>query len=149
MSDARTCVFCAIVAGNAQASVVYRDELVTAFMDIRPVNDGHTLVIPNVHSTGLENIDEPTGGRMFDVACRVSAAMPAAGIRREGLNLFLADGAVAGQTVFHAHLHVLPRHAGDAFHVDIETLKRGVPARAELDKQARVLADMLGRSTVR
>ena len=149
MPDPRSCIFCAIVGGNADASVVYRDDLVTAFMDIRPVNDGHTLIIPNVHSTGLENIDERTGGRMFDVACRLSAAMPSAGIEREGLNLFLADGAVAGQTVFHAHLHVLPRHAGDPFRVQIESLQRTAPSREALDKQARVLADMLGPSTAR
>ena len=149
MPDPRSCIFCAIASGNADASVVYRDDLVTAFMDIRPVNDGHTLIVPNVHSTGLENIDEPTGGRMFDVACRIAAAMPSAGIEREGLNLFLADGAVAGQTVLHAHLHVLPRHAGDPFRVQIESLQRSVPARSALDNQARVLADMLGPSTVR
>ncbi|TFH21038.1 MAG: HIT family protein [Myxococcales bacterium] len=149
MSDPRSCIFCTIIAGNGDASVVHRDELVTAFMDIHPVNDGHTLIVPNIHSTGLENIDEATGGRMFNVACRIAAAMPSAGIRREGLNLFLADGAVAGQTVFHAHLHVLPRHSGDPFRVQIESLKRSAPARSVLDKQARVLADMLGSSTVR
>ena len=143
MSDSRSCIFCTIVSGNTEASVVYRDELVTAFMDVRPVNDGHTLIVPNLHSTGLENIDEPTGGRMFDVACRISAAMPSAGIRREGLNLFLADGAVAGQTVFHAHLHVLPRHAGDPFRVQIKSLQRSAPSRAALDGQARALAEML------
>ena len=146
MAGSGSCIFCDIVAGNSEASVVYRDDLVTAFMDIRPVNSGHTLVIPNSHSTGLENIDEPTGGRMFSIACRISEAMPSAGINREGLNLFLADGVIAGQTVFHAHLHVLPRYTGDPFAIDIERLERGIPSRTELDNQARVLSGMLART---
>ena len=82
---------------------------------------------------------------MFDVACRIANAMQSAGIKREGVNLFLADGAVAGQTVFHAHLHVLPRFAGDPFKLDIEKLVRTIPERDALDAQAAALASLVDR----
>ena len=110
-----SCVFCAIVAGEAPASTVYRDDMVTAFMDIRPVNAGHVLVVPRQHMVSLLELDEETAGRMTAVGMRIAGALRASGVRFEGFNLFLADGEVAGQEVFHVHLHVIPRFAGDGF----------------------------------
>ena len=109
------CVFCRIVEGQAEASVVYQDNLVTAFMDILPVNEGHLLVVPNEHSQGLEGLSEESGARMFAVARRLALALLRSGLRCEGVNLYLADGQAAGQEVFHIHLHVLPRFRGDGF----------------------------------
>jgi histidine triad (HIT) family protein len=126
------CVFCAIVAGTAPASVVHSDERVLAFMDIRPVVAGHLLVVPRRHAVGLADLDPDDGARVFEVARTLAAAvrtsMPAAGV-----NLFLADGAAAGQEVFHAHLHVLPRNPGDGFRLRFEAR---TPRRAELDATA-------------
>jgi histidine triad (HIT) family protein len=84
-------------------------------MDIQPVNPGHVLVIPNVHATGLEDLEQCAGADLFRVAQRVAAALRASGLKCEGVNLFLADGAAAGQEVFHVHLHVFPRFRGDGF----------------------------------
>lgn len=109
------CIFCQIVTGDAEASLVYDDELVMAFMDILPVNDGHVLVVPKEHSPDLAGIDDDVGSQMFTVARRLAQALRRSGIRCEGVNLYLADGRAAGQEVPHVHLHVLPRFEGDGF----------------------------------
>ncbi len=109
------CIFCKIIAGQAEASIVYRDELVTAFLDIRPVNPGHLLVVPNRHAANLGELEEESGARVFQVGQRLAGALYRSGLRCEGVNFFLADGEAAGQDVFHTHLHVFPRYAGDGF----------------------------------
>jgi histidine triad (HIT) family protein len=109
------CVFCGIVSGRLSASVVWRGDGCTAFMDIQPINAGHVLVVPDEHATRLAGLPEDTGVRMFRIAQRVAAALYGSGLDCEGINLFLADGGAAGQEVFHVHLHVIPRSDGDGF----------------------------------
>jgi diadenosine tetraphosphate (Ap4A) HIT family hydrolase len=109
------CVFCRIVAGTAPGSVVHEDDDLLAFCDLNPVNPGHLLVIPKRHSTGLADLPEPDGARMFTLAHRLAATVRRTTLKCEGVNLFLADGEAAGQEVFHVHLHVIPRFAGDPF----------------------------------
>ncbi|HET9224347.1 MAG TPA: HIT family protein [Roseiflexaceae bacterium] len=128
------CIFCEIVAGRAPASVVYEDETALAFMDIQPVNPGHTLIIPKRHAALLADLDEATGAHLFEIAMRLAAALRRSGVRCEGVNLFLADGEAAFQEVFHVHLHVFPRFAGDPFKIDADWSVR--PDRAELDALA-------------
>ncbi len=115
---AMDCVFCRIVAGNADASVVYEDDRLLAFCDLNPVNPGHLLIIPKIHRAGLVDLDESDGSQMFVIARRLAAAIRRSGLRCEGVNLFLADGLAAGQEVFHVHLHVFPRYRGDRFRLD-------------------------------
>ena len=110
MSD---CVFCRIVAGEAPASVVHRDDRCVAFMDLRQVDAGHMLVIPVRHATHLADADADAAAHLMRVGHRLAAALRASGLRCEGVNLFLADGEAAGQDVFHVHLHVFPRFRGD------------------------------------
>jgi diadenosine tetraphosphate (Ap4A) HIT family hydrolase len=107
------CPFCAIVAGEAPASIVRQDAETLAFMDLNPVNEGHVLVVPKAHHSGLAGLDDATGGRLFAVAQDVAAALRSSSVPTDGINLFLADGAAAGQEVFHVHLHVIPRTAED------------------------------------
>ena len=128
------CVFCEIVAGQALASVIYEDETALAFMDIQPVNLGHLLIIPRRHASFLADLHEATGAHLFRVAMRMAEALRRSGIRCEGVNLFLADGEAAFQEVFHVHLHVFPRFAGDPFKIEADWSVR--PARAELDALA-------------
>lgn len=142
MRDA-TCVFCRIVEGEAEASLVYQDELVTAFMDILPVNEGHLLVVPNDHSQGLEGLPDASGARMFAVARRLALALFRSGLRCEGVNLYLADGRAAGQEVFHVHLHVLPRFSGDGFGLR-RTKLLVPPSRRDLDGIADSIRRALG-----
>ena len=101
----RNCIFCKIIAGEIPAVKLYEDELVLAFLDISPINFGHTLVIPKEHHTSVATIPEATGGRMFRVGSRLGVAMRRA-LDCDGFNLHLSDGTVAGQVVMHAHLHI-------------------------------------------
>lgn len=115
MTTGSDCIFCNILTGEAEASLVHRDEQVAAFMDIQPVNEGHLLVVPVQHSADLAGLDEAAGERMFAVGMRLAAALRRTGLRCEGVNFYLADGRAAGQEVLHIHLHVVPRYAGDGF----------------------------------
>ncbi len=130
-----SCVFCAIGRGEAPASIVYTDDSAMAFMDIRPVNAGHVLVTPLKHEMSVLSLSDDTASHMFTVGRRVAAAVKDAGVRLEGFNLFLADGAVAGQTVFHVHLHVLPRFVGDGLGFR-RSAEMNAPAQSELDETA-------------
>lgn len=126
-----TCIFCQIVAGDADATVISEDDTVVAFLDINPITPGHTLVVPRAHMPALSNVDPRTGAHMFNVAQRVARALRASGLRCDGVNLFYADGEAAGQEVFHAHLHVLPRYESDGFRVIADRMTQ--PSRAELE----------------
>jgi len=110
-----SCIFCDIVAGLAPASVVHRDDCCLAFMDIQPVTPGHLLIVPLAHAASLADLDPAIGGRLFAAAQRVASGIRLSGLRADGINFFLADGEAAGQEVFHVHLHVFPRFAGDGF----------------------------------
>lgn len=112
------CLLCRIVAGTEEASVVYQDDRVLALCDLYPVNPGHLLVIPKRHAAGLVDLDEEDGRQVFSLGRRLATAIRRTDLRCEGISLFLADGAVAGQEVFHAHLHVIPHHAGDGFRLE-------------------------------
>jgi histidine triad (HIT) family protein len=127
------CVFCRIVAGTADASVVYEDDRLLAFCDLNPVNPGHLLIIPKAHGMGLVDLAESDASRMFTVAQRLAAAVRSSGLRCEGVNLFLADGKAAGQEVFHVHLHMFPRYVGDLFRLDSGQRRA---SRRELDEIA-------------
>jgi diadenosine tetraphosphate (Ap4A) HIT family hydrolase len=115
MTTRSNCIFCRIVAGQAEASLVYQDAWVCAFLDSHPVAEGHLLVVPVRHASGLEDLDEDAAGQMMIIGRRMGAALRRCGVPCEGVNLLLADGAAAGQTVFHCHLHVIPRSTGDGF----------------------------------
>lgn len=104
------CVFCRILAGEQPAQIVYRDEQVMAFLDIAPIAEGHTLVIPVNHHTDLHDTPAEVAGAMMQVAQRVSEAI-GAGLQSDGS--LLAMNTVVGQTVFHAHVHVIPRNRRD------------------------------------
>ncbi|MEV0947689.1 HIT domain-containing protein [Rhodococcus sp. NPDC049939] len=134
------CVFCSIIAGQAESSVVHDDAHTIAFMDIRPFTRGHLLVVPKTHAANLAELDPVDGGRLFQVGQRVAAALRESAVAAEGINFFLADGVVAGQEVFHVHLHVVPRKVGDGFGL------RGAPSspsRISLDQMAGVIRSSL------
>ena len=109
------CVFCKLLSGKLEVSLVHRDDACSAFMDIQPVNPGHVLVVPNRHAPYLADLNEEEGAQMFRVAQHVAAALRECSLKCEGVNFFLADGVAAGQEVFHVHLHVFPRYSGDVF----------------------------------
>jgi len=130
---AEPCVFCEIIAGRLESSQVYHDDLVVAFLDIRPLTPGHLLVVPREHAPGLDDLDDGLGARVFTVAHQLARALRRSGLPCEGVNMFLADGAAAGQEVFHVHLHVIPRNPGDGFRLKA---RWRTPGRDELDATA-------------
>ena len=109
MSD---CVFCRIVAGQIPSTKVYEDEHALAFMDIGQVNPGHVLVAAKKHAADLYGLDETQAAAVARACLKVSKAIQGA-FKPEGLSVYQANGKAAGQTVFHYHVHLLPRHAGD------------------------------------
>lgn len=143
MGEEAVCIFCQIASGRAAASVVRREEAATAFMDIHPVVPGHTLVVPNSHSNGVSGVNNEDGSALFSLARRVATALKGSEMKCEGTNLIIADGRVAGQTVFHTHMHVIPRHRGDGFAMKIDPGSRGAPTRETLDQQAALIAALL------
>lgn len=106
------CIFCAIVEGRSPSETVYEDEHAIAFMDINPALDGHTLVIPRAHTPDLWEIGEDEAGKVMAAAVRVAASIRKA-LRPDGINIMHATGVVAFQSVFHFHLHLIPRFVGD------------------------------------
>ncbi|MET7772357.1 HIT family protein [Nocardia sp. NPDC005366] len=109
------CVFCRIVAGEAPSTKVYEDDTLCAFLDIRPIAKGHTLVIPKQHAAELGDLDADLGAEIFRTGHRLALAMRGSTLSADGANLVLNDGKAAFQTVAHVHLHVIPRRHGDLF----------------------------------
>jgi histidine triad (HIT) family protein len=106
------CIFCAIAAGEAPATIVAEDERTVAFMDIAPATEGHLLVIPRAHSQDVLSVPDDD----LDATMRTARAMVARVKERlgaDGVNVLNACGSAAWQTVFHFHVHVIPRYEGD------------------------------------
>ncbi len=135
------CIFCGIVSGSEDASIIYEDDLVVAFMDIQPVNPGHALVVPRAHATYLADTSEHSAAQLMRVATQLVSAIQDGPLHGEGTNLFLADAKAAGQEVFHVHLHVIPRFSGDnmTLRVDYDP----PPNRSVLDEHATTIASAL------
>jgi histidine triad (HIT) family protein len=106
------CIFCHIIAGNVTSKKVYEDDKCLAILDINPANPGHTLVIPKEHYSIMPLVPEEEMSHLFKVAHRISAAQ-LSGLKADGTNLFVANGAAAGQKAPHFMIHLIPRSEGD------------------------------------
>lgn len=106
------CVFCKIVNKEIPCHCIYEDDLIMAFLDINPVTEGHTLVIPKQHFENIFDIDKNVLERVISVAQKISLKMKEE-LDIDGINLFQSNGSVAGQVVFHFHLHIIPRRKDD------------------------------------
>jgi histidine triad (HIT) family protein len=137
------CVFCAIAAGTREASFVHRDDTVMAILTIGPVNPGHTLVIPVRHADGVLDLPPDTAKAMTALAQRIARALQASEYKADGIQLLMNTGAASGQTVFHAHLHVIPKFPKDTH--DGPHPDRPKPPRAELDAVAAKLREALAK----
>jgi histidine triad (HIT) family protein len=107
-----SCIFCKIVAKQIPASVVYEDADALAFMDLGHVNPGHVLVAAKAHAENIYALEDEQAAAVFRAAAYVARAIRAA-FSPAGLSVYQANGKPAGQTVFHFHLHLVPRHDGD------------------------------------
>lgn len=128
------CAFCKILAGDLPSTRVDDDERTITFMDINPVSRGHALVIPQTHSVDLSDIDPVDFAAVCTAAHRLAGRVPDA-LGADGVNLLVCSGRAAWQTVFHFHIHVIPRYAGDGVnppwpHVpgDIDDIKSAAEA---------------------
>jgi len=135
-----TCVFCEIVAGRSPAVRIHEDADYLAILDIRPFTRGHTLVIPKRHSLDLTDTDAPTLAGMMAIGRRIARAARASGLGATGTNVAINDGKSAFQSVFHIHLHVVPRRDGDKI-----SFFRGMLVRRDPDRETtgRILRDAL------
>lgn len=106
------CIFCKIINKEIPSYKVYEDENILAFLDINPVNPGHTLVIPKAHYPDMLNMPYETLAQVMGVARKIAPGVLKA-VGAEGFNLGLNNGAAAGQIIFHTHFHIMPRFSAD------------------------------------
>jgi histidine triad (HIT) family protein len=111
------CVFCRIIRKEAPASFVYEDEQVAAFLSHRPVNVGHTLVVPKKHYVNIYEISEDEVAYLFRITKRVAHAVRDA-VQAEGIRIVQNNGEAAGQVVFHLHVHIIPMKPRNEFSRD-------------------------------
>jgi histidine triad (HIT) family protein len=137
-----SCVFCAIVAGEGPAIRIYEDEDYLAILDIRPFTRGHTLVLPKRHTVDLMDTPPETLAEMLIIGQRIARAARATELA-DATNIGVNDGRAAFQTVYHIHLHVLPRRNGDKL-----SLAKGMLLRRDPDREAtgRILREALAGS---
>ena len=125
-----SCVFCAIVAGQAPAIRIYEDDSYLAILDIRPFTRGHTLVVPKRHTVDVTDTPPETLADLVTIGQRIAKAARATELA-DATNIVINDGRAAFQSVFHIHLHVLPRRNGDKLSV-----AKGMLLRRDPDREA-------------
>ena len=115
MTD-KECIFCKIAGGEIPSSTVYEDEDFRVILDLGPATKGHALILPKNHFDDIYSMDDATAAHVFQVAVKVAKAMKET-LGCEGLNIVQNNGEIAGQTVFHFHMHLIPRYEGDNQHI--------------------------------
>lgn len=103
------CIFCKIIAGEIPSYTIYEDDEFKVFLDVNPASKGHALIVPKVHYTDIYDIDEEVAARAMKLAKKLTVRMTGI-LRCEGFNLMQNNNEAAGQTVFHFHLHLIPRY---------------------------------------
>jgi histidine triad (HIT) family protein len=106
------CLFCGIITGEIPSEKIYEDETTFAFLDIHPVNRGHTLVIPKTHATNIYDIPRGDFCNLMETV-RHLAPLVKQTVNAAGINIGMNNDSAAGQLIFHAHIHVIPRFEGD------------------------------------
>ena len=134
MSD---CIFCSIAAGTMPAERIYEDERTVAFLDIFPACDGHVLVIPRAHADDIHSLDPADVAAVAQTA-QIVAGRVSGALGTDGVSIVQSNGAAAGQTVFHYHVHVIPRFAGDG------VLQPWTPGHASAEELTRMGALLRG-----
>jgi histidine triad (HIT) family protein len=133
------CIFCKIVKREVAASIVYEDTLTLAFMDIGHINPGHTIVTLKPHIANIYDLDDSQAAAVFGTAARLAKAVKKA-MQPAGMTLLQANEAAGWQTVFHFHIHVLPRQTNDGAALTWPTRN---PPREELDRYAAQIKEIL------
>ena len=106
------CIFCKLANGVIPTNSLYEDDVVKVIFDAGPASSGHVLILPKEHFDNVYALDDDTAAHVFQVAVKVAKALKE-GLNLEGLNIVQNNGEIAGQTVFHFHMHIIPRYKGD------------------------------------
>lgn len=131
------CIFCKIANGEIPANALYEDDLVKVIFDLSPASEGHVLILPKSHYDDVYPLDDDTAAHIFKVAVKIANAMKKS-LNIDGLNIVQNNGEAAGQTVFHFHMHIIPRYTDDTVNIkwvpgkisedEIEKLKNKIGA---------------------
>lgn len=125
------CIFCKIIAGAISATKIYEDDKSLAFLDIMPASPGHTLVIPKEHHANFDEVPQEVLCQTISCAQKIGHAIKE-GLGLEGYNVDIHNGAVAGQSIPHLHIHIIPRHADDG----LSLFPRGKYQEGEMEEVA-------------
>ncbi len=109
---AENCIFCKIIAGEIPSATVYEDDDFKAILDVNPAARGHVIILPKKHAANIFELEEEDAAKVFPVAAKIATALKKT-YECDGVNILQNNGEAAGQTVFHLHVHVIPRYKGD------------------------------------
>jgi histidine triad (HIT) family protein len=126
------CIFCRIIGGEEMVSLVHEDERTLAFLDIQPMNRGHTLIFTKDHFETLFDMPEDLAAHCLAVARRIAPGIKRA-MKAQAINIFSANGKAGGQDVLHFHLHLIPVKDGEPFALQLPMPDAPIPSRADLD----------------
>ena len=131
----KDCLFCEIARGAIPSATIYEDSHFRVFLDVNPATRGHALIVPREHFDNIYDMDAETAGRIFSLATCIARAMRD-GLGCDGLNVVQNNGRVAGQTVNHFHLHLIPRYEDDGLNLlwpqkeitkeEMETIRKSI-----------------------
>jgi histidine triad (HIT) family protein len=116
------CIFCAIAEKQAPAEVVFETNKTISFLDVNPMNYGHILVVPKAHFPDLTTVPYEVIPELFQTAQKIAVALVEA-LKADGFNIVLNNGRAAGQSIFHCHIHVIPRYNSDNFGIKLHLKK--------------------------
>lgn len=136
----KECIFCKIANGEIKASTVYEDETFRVILDLGPASKGHALILSKQHFNDLSDLDTAVAAEVLPLAAKIGEAMKKS-LGCAGFNLVQNNGQVAGQTVFHFHMHVIPRYEGGP---DMVTWEPGTTTPEESEKLTLCIKQALG-----
>lgn len=113
---AEECLFCKIIAGEIPSTAVYEDEDFKAILDVNPAARGHVIIIPKKHASNIYELEDEDAAKVFPIAKKIASALQKT-YGCDGVNVLQNNGEAAGQTVFHLHVHVVPRYYGDGVQI--------------------------------
>lgn len=130
------CIFCKIANGEIPSITIFENNEFRVFFDINPASMGHCLIVPKQHYNDIFDMDAETGGKLFSLATAIARALKKE-LNCEGMNVVQNNGAIAGQTVFHFHLHLIPRYSGDTVNIGWQPGEADKEMLGELAKKIR------------
>ncbi len=133
------CIFCKIIKNEIPSEKIYEDDLVLAFLDIKPVNIGHTLIIPKKHFENLFELPEEIAIHIMKITKKIGLAIKKSGA--DGVNISINNGKAAGQIIFHSHTHIIPRFIGD----NLPVWPAKTPKEGQLKEIAKKIIEELAR----